>query len=263
MGTVYQARREGTGGDVALKVLVVDLRDDADAQRRFLREADVLTRVGGAFSARVLDRGTDDGVPFLVMELLDGLSLDEAVAKVGALAAPVLRAVALGLADGLRAAGIVHRDVKPSNVMLTSAGPKLIDFGVARLTEGTKYTKTGSAIGTYAFMAPEQFGDEPATPALDVFAWGGVVLFAATAEFPFPGGSPAAIIGQVLHGKPPRLPLVGDAKLRAVLTAALGKDPNGRPSAPDLITALLDGQPSAELATQVRAPVRHLLGFDP
>ncbi|MBT2442894.1 serine/threonine protein kinase [Streptomyces sp. ISL-36] len=189
MGTVYLARREGAATQVALKTINPELLDRDELLRRFQREAEVLTMVSGAYTARVIDSGVDAGRPYLAMELLDGRPLDAHLRDQGPIRSPeALRALALALAvalSGIHRLGLVHRDLKPANIMLTTAGPRLLDFGIADLVDGTRLTRTGAGPGTLTYMAPEQFGEERVGPAADVWAWACCVVCAAHGTSPF------------------------------------------------------------------------------
>ncbi|WP_454337470.1 serine/threonine-protein kinase [Streptomyces glaucescens] len=151
MGTVYLARREGAATPVALKTIHPELLGNVDLLRRFQRESEVLSMVSGAYTARVLDSGVDAGRPYLAMELLDGQPLDAHLAEQGPIRIPdALRALALALAvalSGIHRLGLVHRDLKPANIMLTTAGPRLLEFGIADLVDGTRLTRTGADRG--------------------------------------------------------------------------------------------------------------------
>ncbi|MGA5192671.1 serine/threonine-protein kinase [Streptomyces exfoliatus] len=174
MGTVYAARRAGCATQVALKTINTGLLGNADLLSRFEREADVLSMVSGAYTARVLDSGVDAGRPFLAMELLDGHPLDTHLRDQGPIRAPqALRALALALATalgGIHRLGLVHRDLKPDNIMLTSDGPRLLDFGIAAIVDRTRLTRTGGTPGTLTYMAPEQFEETQPGPAADIWA---------------------------------------------------------------------------------------------
>ncbi len=263
MGTVYRARRDGTVGDVALKTMQPHLYVDDEALRRFEREAKVLQRVGGTFTARVTDSGADHGRPFLVMELLDGLTLERAVELAGPLPAPIVEVVAVGLAAALSALhnqDIVHRDVKPSNLMITTAGLKVIDFGIARLAGGTQYTAMGGLLGTWAYMTPEQFtAPNRLTSAVDIFAWATTVLFALTGQPPYTGNAPVDYMQRILAGPPESLAKLPTGSLKDLLTAALVPAPQDRPSPQDLVHRLARGLTDTELREQSRRRLRAFL----
>ncbi|MFI6054564.1 serine/threonine-protein kinase [Streptomyces violascens] len=238
MGTVYLARREGAATQVALKTIHPELLDHAELLRRFEREAEVLAMVSGAYTARVLDAGVAAGRPYLAMELLDGRPLDVHLREQGPIRSPeALRALALALAlalSGVHRLGLVHRDLKPANVMLTSAGPRLLDFGIAAIVDGTRLTRTGGGPGTLTYMAPEQFGDEPAGPAADVWAWACCVVCAAHGTSPFQATSTGAVIRRIVDTGPDAAALAAVQALDPALAAAVGRaltaDPSGRPA---------------------------------
>ncbi|MEU0373615.1 serine/threonine-protein kinase [Streptomyces sp. NPDC006283] len=238
MGTVYLARREGAATQVALKTINPELLDNTDLLRRFQRESEVLSMVPGAYTARVLDSGIDAGRPYLAMELLDGRPLDAHLAEQGPIRAPeALRALALALAvalSGVHRLGLVHRDLKPANIMLTTAGPRLLDFGIADLVDGTRLTRTGAGPGTLTYMAPEQFGEERVGPAADVWAWACCVVCAAHGTSPFAATSTGAVIRRIVDGGPDPAALAAVHALDPGLAAAVGRaltvDPAGRPA---------------------------------
>ncbi|MEV0531583.1 serine/threonine-protein kinase [Kitasatospora sp. NPDC050463] len=237
MGTVYLARREGSATQVALKTINPELLGEAELLRRFEREAEVLAMVSGAYTARVLDAGVDSGRPYLAMELLDGRPLDVHLREQGPIRSPeALRALALALAVALRGVhrlGLVHRDLKPANIMLTTAGPRLLDFGIAAIVDGTRLTRTGGGPGTLTYMAPEQFGEGPVGPAADVWAWACCVVCAAHGGSPFAAASTGAVIRRIVDTGPEPTALAAlaalDPALAAVVGRALTADPQARP----------------------------------
>ncbi|SDJ35428.1 serine/threonine protein kinase [Streptomyces indicus] len=237
MGVVYLAHA-ADGAPVALKRLREDLADDAEFRARFRREAAALLRVQGACTARVLAVDVDASRPFAVMEYVPGPTLAEHVAEYGPLRGDMAHGFALGLAEALAAihgAGVVHRDLKPGNVLLSDQGPKVIDFGIAQAADATALTRTGVAVGTVGYMAPEQLSGQAGPPA-DVFAWALTVAFATTGRPPFGTGPVAALLHRIEHEEPD---LDGvPAHLRALLTSALSPSPEQRPSAEELLAAL-------------------------
>ncbi|MFC8715970.1 serine/threonine-protein kinase [Kitasatospora sp. NPDC057198] len=259
MGTVYLAQREGAATQVALKTINLDLLDDPDLLRRFRREAEVLAMVPGAYTARVLDTGVDAGRPFLAMELLDGRPLDAHLRELGPLRSPeALRALALALAvalSGVHRLGLVHRDLKPANVMLTSAGPRLLDFGIAALVDGTRLTMTGANPGTLTYMAPEQFGDELVGTAADVWAWACCVVCAAHGASPFAATSTGGVIRRIVDTGPEPSALAAvralDPALAAVVTRALTPEPADRPADGAALLALLTDAPQEDLREEI------------
>ncbi|MEE1782741.1 serine/threonine-protein kinase [Streptomyces sp. SP17BM10] len=250
MGTVFLARRQGSATQVALKTLNPELVDDDDLRLRFEREAQVLAMVPGVYTARVLDTGLADGTPFIAMELLDGRPLEAYLREQGPIRSPeALRALALALAvalDGVHRSGLVHRDLKPANIMMTTAGPKLLDFGIAMIVDATRLTRTGGGPGTLTYMAPEQFGDGPIGPAADVWAWGCCVVCAAHGASPFAATSSPAVIRKIVEFGPEDHSLAAvralDPGLAAVVERALARDASARPADGGALLALLAGQ---------------------
>ncbi|MGW0882138.1 protein kinase domain-containing protein [Streptomyces sp. NPDC002671] len=231
MGRVYLGRSAG-GRTVAVKIVHPHLALDEEFRARFRREVEAARMVGGAWTAPVLDADPEAAVPWVATVYAAGPSLAAAVADGGALPAPSARALGAGLAEALAAVhelGLVHRDVKPSNVLLTLDGPLLIDFGIARAMDGTaSLTSTGVSVGSPGYMSPEQILGKGATGAADVFSLGAVLAYAATGEPPFSGDSSAALLYKVVHEEPELGSLGGD--LREVAEACLAKDPASRPA---------------------------------
>ncbi|MGY0069001.1 protein kinase domain-containing protein [Streptomyces sp. QTS137] len=254
MGRVYLGRSAG-GRTVAVKIVHPHFALDEEFRARFRREVEAARRVGGAWTAPVLDADPEARVPWVATAYAAGPSLTAAVTHGGPLPARTVRVLGAGLAEALTAVhelGLVHRDVKPSNVLLTLDGPLLIDFGITRALDGTaSLTSTGVSIGSPGYMSPEQILGKGATGAADVFSLGAVLAYAATGEPPFSGDSSAALLYKVVH-EPPELGwLEGPAargpgardgsdgedgsdgsgdELRALVAACLSKDPGTRPT---------------------------------
>ncbi|PNE36739.1 serine/threonine-protein kinase [Streptomyces noursei] len=253
MGRVYLGRSAG-GRTVAVKAVHAQYAADDEFRARFRREVASARRVGGAWTAPVLDADPDAPVPWVATGYVAGPSLARAVADHGPLAEHSVRALGAGLAEALTAVhalGLVHRDVKPSNVLLTLDGPLLIDFGIARATDGTaSLTSTGVSVGSPGYMAPEQILGKGADAAADVFSLGAVLAFAATGTAPFTGDSSAALLYKVVHEEPELGPeLVGT--LRESVVACLAKEPARRP-APEEVAARLAGDAGGGAAGLVR-----------
>ncbi|MCO1658478.1 serine/threonine-protein kinase [Pseudonocardia humida] len=244
MGRVFLARTPDQR-QVAVKVVHDELAGDTGFRHRFRREVAAAMSVSGLFTARVLDADPDADQPWLATEFVAGPSLREKVQRGGPLPAAGLAALAGGLGEALgaiHAAGLVHRDLKPANVLLSPAGPKVIDFGIAWSAESTRLTATGEAVGTPEYMAPEQItGTGPAGPAVDVFALGAILAYAATARSPFAADSTAAVLYRVVQSEPD---LGGvPAPSRALVAACLDKDPRRRPTAQQIAASVRTGGP--------------------
>ncbi|MGW7256999.1 serine/threonine-protein kinase [Streptomyces sp. NPDC054834] len=272
MGRVYLGRSAG-GRTVAVKIVHPHFALDEEFRARFRREIAAARRVGGAWTARVLDADPEAPVPWVATAYAAGPTLAAAVEADGPLPAPSVRALGAGLAEALAAVhelGLVHRDVKPSNVLLTLDGPLLIDFGIARATDGTaSLTSSGVSVGSPGYMSPEQIVGKGVTGAADVFSLGAVLAYAATGEPPFPGDSSAALLYKVVHEEPELGALGGE--LREVAEACLAKEPGRRPTpgevaqrlAPDGAARLVaGGWLPGPLVEQVSRGAVHLLNLE-
>ncbi|MFE9008653.1 protein kinase [Streptomyces sp. NPDC007875] len=250
MGRVFVGRSAG-GRTVAVKVVHAHFALDEEFRARFRREVDAARRVGGAFTAPVLDADPEAPIPWVATGYVAGPPLNQAVSDEGPLPESAVRALGAGLAEALAAVhalGLVHRDVKPSNVLLALDGPRLIDFGIARATEGTvSLTSTGASIGSPGYMAPEQILGEGVEGAADVFSLGAVLAYAATGKPPFPGDTSAALLYKVVHDEPKLGPeLSGD--LRDLVAACLAKNPADRPTPERIVRRLAPEDGASGLA---------------
>lgn len=228
-GVVFLGRSP-SGQKVAVKLLHARLAGDAGARVRFTREIAAAKVVAEFSTARVLDADLVGERPFIVTEYVDGPSLQRLVAEGGPCSGDSLARIAVGTATALTAihhAGIVHRDLKPANVLIGPEGPRVIDFGIARVLDSTA-TLTSHAVGTPAYMAPEQLSRGPIGPAVDVFAWSAMMVFAATGAPPFGNDTVAAVIRRVLRAEP-ELADVAEP-LRGLLADCLAKDLESRPT---------------------------------
>lgn len=259
MGTVYLGRGEH-GRLVAVKVIRPDLAADEEFRRRFRQEVAAARRVAPFCTAEVLDADPDAGAPYLVTEFIDGLRLDQAIARGGPLTPSTLTGLAVGVATALTAihrAGLVHRDLKPSNVLLSLSGPRVIDFGIAQaVAHGSTAKPTSWGFGSAGWMAPEQINGHPIGPAADIFTWGILMAYAGTGRHPFGEGKDIDLAYRTVSGVPDLTGLV--PPLRDLIDAALAKDPAARPTARDLLLALIERGPSGGPGVQ---PGEDLLGL--
>ncbi|MDT9701185.1 serine/threonine-protein kinase [Streptomyces sp. P17] len=236
MGRVYLARSE-RGRTVAVKLVREELAAQEEFRARFRQEVQAARRVGGYWTAPVLDADTEAAVPWVATGYVAGPSLQQVVGHDhGALPERSVRILAAGLAHALtdiHAAGIVHRDLKPSNVLVTIDGPRVIDFGIARALETiaeSGLTRTGALVGSPGFMAPEQVRGDRITPACDVFCLGSVLAYAATGRLPFgAGGSGVHALMFRIAQEEPDLAGVPEG-IADLVRDCLRKDPGARPS---------------------------------
>jgi serine/threonine protein kinase/Tol biopolymer transport system component len=258
MGEVYRARDTRLDRDVAVKVLPTTLSSDPSLRQRLEREAKAVSKLSHPHICTLHDIGHQDGVDFLVMELVEGETLEHRLEKGSLLPEQTIR-FAAQIADALAHAhklGFVHRDLKPSNVMLTKTGAKLMDFGLAKefapapsaatLTEMTadqlKLTVEGTIVGTFQYMAPEQLEGKEVDARTDIFSLGGVIYEMATGQPAFAGKSRASLIAAILSSEPQPMaalqPMTPPALAR-VVKKCLAKDPDERwQSASDLASEL-------------------------
>jgi hypothetical protein len=252
MGTVFLASDATArgGSPVAIKVIRSEYARDELFRARFRREAEAARRVARFCTAQVLDVVLDGDVAYLVTEFIEGPTLAAWIAQDGPLRGSLLDSLATGVAaalNGIHAAGIVHRDLKAGNVLLSRLGPKVIDFGIARITDhAVARTDSGPVIGTPAYMAPEQF-DGKIIAASDVFAWGCVITYAATGRTPFGAGTPYELMRRVINDEPDLSGL--EPRLRDLVGRALRKRPEQRPTARELLLALVGDGADPVLAT--------------
>ncbi|QKW38165.1 serine/threonine protein kinase [Actinomadura sp. NAK00032] len=256
MGTVYLGEDAG-GRRVAVKVINRELAGEGSFRERFRREVTAARQVRRFCTAPVIDAELDRDPLYVVTEYIEGPSLERAVAERGRLPGSDLEGIAVGVATALAAihgAGIVHRDLKPANVLLSSTGPRVIDFGIARALDAADGpTRTGQFVGTPNYLPPELLRGEPVSPASDVFSWGCVVAYAGTGSAPFTGNTVPEILYRVVHEEPKLDGL--DPALRDVVAAALDKDPRRRPSVQDVLARLVGNGTTdpATLAETVQA----------
>jgi eukaryotic-like serine/threonine-protein kinase len=250
MGVVYLART-AEGELAAVKVIQPEFAGQAEFRARFRREAASARGVDSPWVVRVLDADTEAAAPWLATAFVPGPSLAEAVAECGPLPPRVVRVLGKVLARALEAVhgtGLVHRDVKPGNVLLAPDGPRLIDFGIARPTaaDGTELTSDSVVVGTPGFLSPEQARALPVGPASDVFSLGCVLAHAATGRPPFGTGTAEALLYRTVHDTPD-LAGVADGELRELLTRCLAKDPDERPALAALDAGLVEDAPAGTI----------------
>jgi predicted Ser/Thr protein kinase len=236
MGVVYLAS-DAENRPVAVKVLGPAVAGDPDARLRLAREVETMRRVRSRYVAQVLDADVYGPSPYIVTRYVPGPSLDAAVRQNGPLRGRALLQLAGGLAEALaaiHATGVVHRDLKPGNVLLDDGQPVVIDFGIAHLPDTTRLTKTGLVMGTPGYLSPEVIEGRPPSGATDVHAWGATVAFAATGRPPYGTGDFQTVFFRIIEGK---AELVGvPPELLPLVTAALSADPPSRPTARSLVS---------------------------
>jgi len=244
MGQVYLGSTPG-GRLVAVKVIRGEVTEDPDYRRRFAREVQAARSVGGFHTAHVVDADPDADPPWMVTAFVAGPSLYAMIQENGPLTVPEATALGAALAEGLIAihrCGLVHRDLKPGNIIMAADGPRIIDFGIARPAGASTLTERGTLVGTYSFMSPEQFRADLLTPSSDVFALGCVLVFAATGRAPFDGETAYQVMYRVLESAPD-LGEVAAGPFRAVVEQCLAKEPERRPFLASVLAELASAGP--------------------
>ncbi|MEU9209323.1 serine/threonine-protein kinase [Streptomyces sp. NPDC048415] len=235
MGLVYLAR-SASGRRVAIKTVRTELAEDQLFRVRFSREVEAARAVSGFYTAAVVDADARAAVPWLATAYVPAPSLEEIVNECGPLPAQAVRWLAAGVAEALQSihgAGLVHRDLKPSNVLVVEDGPRVIDFGIASGVSNTRLTMTNVAVGTPAYMSPEQAKDSRSvTGASDVFSLGSMLVFAATGHAPFHGANPVETVFMLLREGPDLAGLPDE--LRPLIESCMQMEATGRPNPADL-----------------------------
>ena len=239
MGQVFLARSTA-GRLVAVKTIRVELAEEPGYRARFAREVAAASRVSGVFTAAVIQADAEADLPWVATAYVPAPSLSTLVRRCGPLPVPAVRWLAAGCAEALQSihgVGLLHRDVKPSNVLVAPTGPQVIDFGVARVAERVQLTATRGSAGTPSYMAPEQARDATlVSSASDVFSLGATLVFAATGHPPYQGETAMDILVR-LATEPPDLTGVPD-ELAALLTACLDRTPRNRPTEAAILAEL-------------------------
>ncbi|PRX96037.1 serine/threonine-protein kinase [Allonocardiopsis opalescens] len=243
MGQVYLGRSQA-GRTVAVKRIHPHLAGDASFRERFAREVTAARQVSGAFTAPVIDADPEGAVPWLVTAYVPSAPLDTAIDGTGPLPGASLRFLAAGLAEALmeiHRVGLIHRDLKPGNVLLAEDGPRVIDFGIARAAD--TQTATQSVIGTPGFMSPEQIQGDHLTAASDMFAFGAILAYAASGTGPFGTGSVPTLMMRIINDRPDLSAVPHD--LVPLVSACMAKDPAARPGPQQVLDVLGDAEPGA------------------
>ncbi|MEU8566552.1 bifunctional serine/threonine-protein kinase/ABC transporter substrate-binding protein [Streptomyces cyaneofuscatus] len=256
MGVVLLGRSPG-GALVAIKLIRAEYADDAGFRTRFRREVAIARQVRNRWAVPVVDADTEAAAPWLATEFVPGPALSEAVGGGAPLPERSVRALGSMLAEALEAvhgAGLVHRDVKPGNVLLGLDGPRLIDFGIARALEDTVLTATDAIVGSPGFLSPEQAQGRRIGPPSDIFSLGCVLVYAATGGRPFGSGPVEAMLFRTVHD-PADLGALPPG-LRPVVEGCLSKEPEGRPTAGDIRRAFAEDTAGG---SWLPGPVTHLI----
>ncbi|MDE3721576.1 bifunctional serine/threonine protein kinase/MFS transporter [Nocardiopsis sp. N85] len=236
MGVVYQAEDPRTQQFVAVKVLKPEVAGDRIARARLAREVETMRRVQSPNVAAVIDANTDAELPWVVTEYIPGPTLDATVTDHGPLRGRALTRFITGLARAIKdihAVEVIHRDLKPGNVIISNGEPIVIDFGIAHAVDGAKLTQTGTFVGTPSYLSPEVIEGTALGPATDIHAWGGTVAFASTGRPPYGAGAFEVIFFRILNGE---IDMDGmHEALRPLVARAVSRDMHRRPTATELV----------------------------
>jgi eukaryotic-like serine/threonine-protein kinase len=262
MATVELAHDMELDRRVAVKRLFASLADDAVFRQRFLREARMAAALSHPNLVAVFDVGDEDGLPYIVMEYVDGETLADLMQRTGPVAPDRAVDLLLQVCAGLQhahSAELVHRDIKPQNLLVRSDGVvKIADFGIARTLQATQLTQAGTVLGTAAYLAPEQAAGEQVTPTADIYSLGAVGYELLTGRTPYEFTSFADLSLQ--QREPPAPPSAASAELASLILRCLSFDPNDRPhSAAALAHELAQAPPDVTAPTEVLAPRRRTI----
>lgn len=261
MGEVYAARSPG-GRRIAIKVIRAEYATDPTFRQRFAREVEAARKVGGFHTAQIVAADPEADRPWMATAYIDGPSLLDLVRTHGPLPVEHCMILARELAEGIAAIherGLVHRDLKPSNVLMAPDGARIIDFGIARAAGESSLTSAGVAVGTFAYMSPEQVAAREVGPATDVFSLGALLTYAATGHGPFDAESIPAITHKIITQEPDLDGLYG--ALRRVIAGCLAKSPEVRPTAEAALLMLQANTAETEIETAPEAAVPEALSL--
>ena len=245
MGTVYLASIDNSS--VALKVVKGNFYDDPALKTRFEREITTMRNLRSPFVAKVVDSLVDEDDAWLAIEFINGDSLADRVKNKGPLEGEDWWTTLFGslvALEEIHSRGVLHRDVKPANILLSESGPKFVDFGIAQVGDETSLTTTGLLAGSPAWLSPEQLDEHRPTPAADIFSLASTMVFAANGSSPWgsPTDTKVPVIFNRILTEPPRIDTLTDAQ-RDILQPMLEKDPSKRPSAQEILQQFLVDQP--------------------
>jgi len=259
MATVWRARDTLLGRFVAIKRLLPHLAGDPVAAQRFQREAQAAAGLNHPGIVTVFDSGEDDEGPFIVLELIEGVTLADHLAETGPLDPGTVTDIVSQLASALdhaHAQGVVHRDIKPANLILGPGGrARLADFGIARTIEDpATITDSGELVGTITYLAPEILAGDPATPVSDVYSLGAVSYELLAGTPPYQAETPAALLEAVRNGVPPSLRGIAPDQMASAVSAAMARDPSSRPATAGELAAAMIGSATLVMGADMVPP---------
>jgi|GEM_PF-3532215 len=255
MGAVYRAVHGFIGRRAALKIMHLEMADNELAKSRMMDEARILAAIADPTVSQVYDAGLlADGRPWMAMELHEGVTLSELVDREGPLSVDEIARILIGVIDVLimvHARSVVHRDVKPENIMIVGDKVRLIDWGIAKAPSLTRLTEDDTTAGTPSFMAPEQLLGLPDDGRIDIYALGVVAFELLTGRLPFSGSTAVEVAMQHLHTPPPHLPAELPEELDDLVRGMLAKDPAQRPTLTALRQELVELRAESEMCIEM------------